>query len=140
MQDILLFLQQHWALTLTVIIVFFLLMILEMVKIKQGASRISSAQAINLINHKNAVILDIRSADAFKTGHIVGSLSYPLKELDEKNKKLEKFKSQPIVLVCNTGTEATKAADLLKRSGFEVYVLEGGIRGWRDAEMPLVKD
>lgn len=140
MQDILIFLQQHWMLTIAVVFIFFMLIALEMLKIKQGALRISPAEAINFINHKNAAVLDIRPADAYQSGHIVGSLSFPESELNEKNKKVDKLKSQPIVLVCNTGTEASKSANLLKSKGFEVYILNGGIRGWREADMPLVKE
>ena len=45
-----------------------------------------------------------------------------------------------MVLVCKTGQSAGDAAKRLKKAGFEqVYVLDGGIGGWQQADLPLVK-
>lgn len=140
MQDFLQFIQQHWALSAALVVVLVLLIIVEFIKLKCGAIRISPAQAIQLINRENAMVVDIRSPEAFVTGHIVDAISLPYPELEKKYKKLEKFKSQPIVITCATGLESPRAAELLMKYGFKTHVLNGGIRGWKDAEMPLVKN
>lgn len=139
MQDILNFLQTHWQLTATLIAVLALLFIVELIKLKRGANRINPVAATDLINHKNAVIVDTRGAEAFASGHIIGSVSLPVAELLSKNKKIEKLKSQPIVLVCNADHEAQKIATSLQQQGFAIYILGGGIRAWREADLPLVK-
>lgn len=140
MQDILLFVQNHWMLGAALVVVFVLLILVEYVRLQRGAKRINPSQAIQLMNHKDAVIVDIRSTDAYATGHIVGSISIPIAELEIKYKKLDKFKSQPIILTCATGLESSRAATILAKYGITALILAGGIRGWRDAEMPLVKD
>ena len=139
MQDIILFMQHHLLLVAAFAAVLFLLFILEFIKIKRGTQSLGPAEAVRLINHEKAVIVDVRSYEAYLTGHIVNSVSLPLNEIKDKIKKIEKFKSQPIVVVCGTGVEASRAATLLTQQGFQAQVLAGGIRAWRDAEMPLVK-
>lgn len=140
MQDILSFIQNHWMLSIVLVIIFVLLLIIELIRNKQGARRISPQEATQLINHQDAVLVDLRSTDAFKTGHIVGAISIPFAELENKSKKLEKYKSKPIILVCATGVESARATSMLMKTGLTALILAGGIRSWRDAEMPLVKD
>lgn len=139
MQDILNLLQEHWQLTSALIAVLFLLIIIEFIKQKRGANGLTPASTTHFINHKNAVVIDTRSTDSYSSGHIVGSVSIPLADLVAKNKKIEKFKTQPIVLVCNSDPEGQRAANQLQTNGFDVYILAGGLRAWRDAELPLVK-
>lgn len=139
MQDIILFMQHHLVLVATFALVLILLFILEFIKLKRGANRLTPAEAVRLINHEKAVIVDVRSYEAYLTGHIVNAISLPLSEINGKIKKIEKFKSQPIVVVCGTGTEASRAALLLTQQGFQAQVLSGGLNAWRDAEMPLIK-
>jgi len=139
MQDLLLFINRHLALVTALAIILTVLIILEYIKLKRGGARLTPAQAILLMNHNKGVILDIRSAEAFATGHITSAISAPLNELKDKIKKLAKFKSQPIVIVCATGADSPKAAALLAEQGFQAHILNGGIRAWREADMPLVK-
>ena len=139
MQDIIPFINNHLMLVSATAFVLLLLLFMEFIKLKQSASRLTPAQAIRAINHQKAVIIDIRSPDAFSTGHITDSVSLPLPDLNNKIKKIEKFKSQPIVLVCATGVDSSKAAASLAQHGFHAHILNGGIRAWRDADMPLVK-
>lgn len=139
MSDILSFIQQHILLVTALIIALIMLMIIEFIKQKTGSSKLSVNQAIQLINHENACILDVRSNDAFLNGHIIDAQSIPYKDLTEKYKKLEKFKAAPIVVVCTAGIESAKAAIFLTQQGFRAYSLGGGIRAWSDANMPLIK-
>ncbi len=140
MQDILSFLQSHWMLATALAVIFVLLLITEFIRQQQGAKRVSPAEATQLINHQDAVIVDLRATDAFKTGHIVGAVSMPFADFEKNLNKLEKYKSKPIILVCAAGVESARATTLLMKKGLPAFLLAGGIRSWRDAEMPLVKD
>jgi rhodanese-related sulfurtransferase len=139
MQNILLFIQQHTMLVAGGVGVLLLLMIIEFVRLKRGNAQLSPAEATNLINHRDAVVIDIRHADVFEKGHIVDSVSIPFKDLKDKNKKLEKYKSQPLIIVCTTGNESPQAAEYLTKNGYSAFVMAGGIRAWQMADMPLVK-
>lgn len=139
MQDIVLFLQTHWTLSLPLISILLVLTLLEWVRHKQGASQISPARLTQLINHDNAVIVDLRSSDLYKDGHIIGAILLPASELNQNPKKLDAYKTKPIVLVCATGLESPKIAPTLLKEGLNIHVLNGGIRAWREANMPLIK-
>lgn len=139
MQDILLFVNHHLALVTLFAIILVVLIILEFIKIKRGGTRLTPADVTRLINHDKGVVIDIRSQDAFATGHITGSISLPLNDLKNKIKKIEKYKLQPVIIVCAAGTDSPKAVATLTEFGFQPQLLNGGIRAWRDAELPLVK-
>lgn len=139
MQDIIVFMQQHWTLSTALLIVFVLLICLEFIKQKRGATKLSPGQVTHLINHKNAAVIDLQNTEGYNAGHIVGAVSIPLSELREKSKKIVKYKSQPIVLTCPTGLESQRIAPELQKEGYDVHILDGGIRGWKAAGLPLVK-
>jgi rhodanese-related sulfurtransferase len=113
-------------------------MIVEFIRAKQGALQINPHEAIRLMNHQNATVIDLRTHDAYSTGHIVNAISIPFPDF-EKLKKWDKYQSNPVILVCANGLESRKAAHLLLKQQIKPYVLAGGIRGWLNAEMPLVK-
>jgi rhodanese-related sulfurtransferase len=139
MQDIMPFIQHHLLLNIALVVILFILMVIEFIKQKRSAASASPAQVTQLINRVNANVVDIRSTTLFAEGHIIGALSVPIAELTEGSKKLEKLRAQPLVIVCATGLESTRAADLLMKQGFDVRILAGGLRAWREADMPLVK-
>ena len=139
MQDISTFIQHHPMLILGLAIILIALVIVEFIKQKRNANRISPTQATQLMNHSDAAIIDIRSSDAFLNGHIVNAVSLPSNELPNKTKQLEKFKSRPIVIVCSAGLESPRIASSLMQQGFNAQALAGGMRAWIEAEMPLVK-
>jgi rhodanese-related sulfurtransferase len=106
-----------------------------------GIAGLSPAQATLLMNREDALVVDVSPAADFAKAHIPGSVSAPLAELDpEKHKQLSKAKERPIVVVCRAGNTAHEAAAKLKKAGYgKVNVLDGGIAGWRAAELPLSK-
>lgn len=140
MQEFVLFIQQHWELNLALVVIIALLLLVEFLKQKHGAGRLTPAHATRLINHNDAVVIDIRNSEAYASGHIVDSISLPMADIETKFNKIEKLKAQPIILVCATGIDSPRAAALLTKKGFlSVNLLTNGIRAWRDAEMPLIK-
>jgi rhodanese-related sulfurtransferase len=139
MQDILQFIQHQKLLVAALLVVLILLIILEFIRQRRGGRGISPQLATKMINHRNAVVLDIRPNEAFVAGHIVGAVSLPLSELNTKLKKLDRFKSHPIIVTCPDGVQSNRAITMLQNQGFQVSFLAGGIRAWREAELPLVK-
>ena len=139
MQDLLLFINHHLAMFSVLAIVLILLIIIETIKLKNASTRLTPAQVITLVNHQKGVIIDIRSSEAFATGNITGAISLPKNDIKTKIKKIESFKSRPLVIVCATGSDSSGVAAQLAQQGFQVHILNGGIRAWRNAEMPLIK-
>ncbi|MES2218038.1 MAG: rhodanese-like domain-containing protein [Pseudomonadota bacterium] len=140
MPEIVIFIKKHILLNIALLGVLFALIFIEFIKQKSGTTKASPAQVTLLINHSNAKVIDIRSSTAYADGHIIGSISIPNNNLAEKSKSLlDKTKVQPIILVCANGQDSARAAATLNKEGFNVRILDGGIRAWREAEMPLVK-
>lgn len=97
--------------------------------------------AVQLINRDNAVVVDVRSQDEFSRGHIAGSHNVSTSQIDANNLTvIEKFKSNPIIVVCESGTRAVGSAGKLNKAGFtQVYLLRGGLADWRAENLPITK-
>jgi rhodanese-related sulfurtransferase len=138
MDKLLEFTGNHTLLVLALMISFFIVVFTELRRKASGLVNVEPIAAVQLINN-DAVVIDLRSVDAFSRGHIVGARNIPSDELDAKMNKLEALKSKPIVAVCDAGTTSTKAVNALREAGFEsVYGLKGGMAGWDMAGLPVV--
>ena len=69
----------------------------------RGIKEVDPAAALQLINHKNAVVLDVREPSEYDAGHVLNSKLIPLGKLKERMGELDKYKGQPIVVVCRSG-------------------------------------
>jgi rhodanese-related sulfurtransferase len=104
-----------------------------------GTGKVSTTEAVQLINREKAVLIDVSEAAEFAAGHAAGSKSVPLGAL-EASSDLPKNKALPLVVVCPTGTRASRAVAILKKRGFEnARVLAGGLAAWREANLPVEK-
>ena len=99
------------------------------------------AEAVQLINRKDAVIVDVREPNEFKAGHIPNARNIPAGQIKERAKELEKLKSKPLLLVCQTGSRSAQVCGSLQKDGFgEPVALSGGMAAWQQAGMPVEKD
>jgi rhodanese-related sulfurtransferase len=106
----------------------------------RGIKEVDSAAALQLINHKSAIVLDVREQSEYDGGHVLNAKLIPLGKLKERMGELEKFKDQPIVVVCRSGNRSGTACFLLGKQGFaQVYNLAGGVQTWQKNNLPLVK-
>lgn len=106
----------------------------------RGYKALRPAELTGLINRDNALVVDLRPFADFDKGHIAGAKNVLMTQFDPENAQLKPAKSLPVVLVCKTGQSAGAAAKRLGKAGFEkVYVLDGGISAWQQADLPLVK-
>jgi len=104
----------------------------------QGWKGVGPAEAIQLINHQDAVVLDIREEAEFKGGYILNSVHVPLTQLKDSVSRLEKYRNRPIVVSCRSGSRSAPACATLSKHGFgPVYNLRGGIVAWQNANLPL---
>jgi rhodanese-related sulfurtransferase len=139
MQEITTFISHHPLLSLGTVVVFLFLIFIELLRAKRNVTHINPVRVTQLINHQNAAVLDLRTNEAYKQGHIIDAYSLSAKDV-QAGKKLDKFKNRPIIIVCNANNEAQKIATLLLKQGYNAYSLAGGMRAWLDAQMPLVRE
>ncbi|HSR66105.1 MAG TPA: rhodanese-like domain-containing protein [Xanthomonadaceae bacterium] len=112
----------------------------EVTSLFTGYKRIAPAGLTALVNRDNALVVDLRALADFEKGHIPGSKNVLPSQFDPENKQLAAARALPVVLVCKAGNSAGDAARRLKKAGFEhVYVLDGGIQAWQQADLPLAR-
>ena len=102
----------------------------------RGKHSLSTLQAIQLLNKSKVSIVDVRKSDEFSAGHLRDSKNIPIDDLDKRVGELDK--SHPVLVVCQSGVRASRAAAEFRRVGFsEVYILDGGITEWRSQGLPV---
>ena len=102
-------------------------------------SLLTLPMAIRLMNN-DALIIDLRTAADYNSGHIKGAKNSPLNDFAKGLATYSDYKDKPVLIYCNSGNTATRAIKLLKKAGFgQVNNLDGGISAWKEANMPLVK-
>lgn len=108
--------------------------------LRRGGGGLSSAEATQLINRRNAIVIDLRPSAEYATGHLPAARSVQYTELSAKLGQVAKNKSAPLLLVCQNGQQSNKAAKVALEAGYgEVHVLQGGVAAWQKAGMPVVK-
>ncbi|MDX8378500.1 MAG: rhodanese-like domain-containing protein [Gallionella sp.] len=106
----------------------------------RGVKEVDTNGALQLINHKNAAVLDVREPDEFKLGHLLNSIHIPLSKLKERIGELEKYKTHPLLIICRSGNRSGTACAILSQRGFsQAYVLSRGVMGWQKANLPVQK-
>ncbi len=117
-----------------------MLLLGEIRRLNGASSSVGPADATRMINHDNAVLLDVREDKEITDGSIINSEHIPLTQLDANIKRLEKFKQRPIIAYCRSGSRSNSAAAKLRKQGFDkVYNLRGGVMAWQRENLPLIK-
>ena len=76
------------------------------------------------------VLLDVRTKGERNANHIEGSIHIPLHELSGRTDELGKHRAKEIICYCQSGSRSITAALKLKKSGFTVANMRGGIAEW----------
>ncbi|MCK9534685.1 MAG: rhodanese-like domain-containing protein [Pseudomonas sp.] len=116
-----------------------IVVLLIMQQSRNSGRNVSSRELTAMVNRDEACVLDIRTKKDFTSGHIVGSLNISSDQLKDRMSELEKHKNKTIIVVCASGINAGAACSELKKAGFTVARLSGGITGWRSENLPVVK-
>lgn len=108
--------------------------------LRRGGGGLSAAEATQLINRRNALVVDLRPAAEYGAGHLPSACSVEFGELQAKAGQLAKNKATPVLLVCQNGQQSQKARKIVEEAGYQdVHVLQGGVAAWQQAGMPVVK-
>jgi len=109
-------------------------------RLLRQTKEVGTMEAVQLINRRDAIVLDVRETGDFEAGHIANARHIPEAQVNERIRELEKFKARPIIVSCRTGTRAPAIAGVLRKRGFqEAVALRGGIAAWQQSGMPLPK-
>jgi len=105
-----------------------------------NAGALNASGAVQLINREKAVVVDVCEPAEFAAGHVSGAKNVPLGELEAKLPGLVKNKTLPLILVCASGARSSRAVAIAKKLGYEqAQSLGGGLKSWKDANLPIEK-
>ncbi len=101
---------------------------------------LSPTEATIWINRRKAYVLDLRSEEAFKSGHLPGAKIISSVQISTGIDKFKLDRKNPVILICENGNQSRKAVAEVQKLGFaEVASLNGGVQSWQAAALPLVK-
>ncbi len=132
------FIAYNWMLiTIALSSGFFLLL-----PVMQGAatSGLSPTEAVQCMNREKGVVVDVCGRDEYAQGHIKGALNVPLDQLEANLGQAVKNKSTPLILSCASGMRSKRAQAIAQKLGYEkVHSLQGGLKAWKEANLPVAK-
>lgn len=96
-----------------------------------GYRQVTTEEAVNIMQtEENYVILDVRTAQEFASGHIPGAVLLPNETIGTEDILLLPDKDQLILVYCRSGNRSKQAAEKLAQLGYTNIVEFGGINSW----------
>lgn len=92
-------------------------------------NRLRSRKAHALVEKAGALLLDVRTAAEFQSGHLKGAVNVPLDKLGKRPRDLP-GKERPLVVYCRSGARSAAAVQQLKALGYETVVNLGPMSAW----------
>lgn len=87
---------------------------------------ITTNEALELIDN-GAVVIDVRSAEEYNTGHIKGAINIPVDEISS----ITYDKNETLIIYCASGVRSANAVNELADLGYtSLYNLDGGLLNW----------
>lgn len=134
--DFFVFISEQWLLVSLLVALIYALAITERLKAGKPAS---ANEATRLINGDDAKVVDLRDRADYSAGHIVDAIHIPHGEFEKRIGELAPFKEKTIILADKMGQHAGAVGRQLKKAGYNVRRLEGGMSEWSNQKLPLVK-
>lgn len=103
-------------------------------------AKIDVQQFDKLRHEKDTVVIDVRTPDEFKKGHVPGAVNINVDD-PSFNRRVSKLdKSKTYLVHCASGVRSARASRKLSLMGFEhLYDFSPGFRGWKKAGKPIEK-
>jgi rhodanese-related sulfurtransferase len=139
MQRLLEYIGNHYYLAGAALLAALAVLAVELKERLSGFAALSATQAVRLMN-QGALVLDLRSKEAFEAGHIGDARNIPAAELESSVDSLKKWRERAVITYCDSGVSAGSAVRTLTKLGFtKVFNLEGGVNAWIKDNLPLTK-
>ena len=122
------------------LVVLFLIVKMELDSRMSGVSQLNPVQAVQLMNQGDFLLLDVREAQEYSSGHIKEAVHIPMSALKKRVTELDKHKDKSVLIYCRSGSRSNYACKVLRQAGFEnVNNMSGGVMSWSNANLPLTK-
>jgi rhodanese-related sulfurtransferase len=125
---------------IAVLLLFFFIFALIAYESRRGGRRVDTSEATRIINKENALVVDLRTSGEFNAGSISGAVNIQPDNVSNDNPLFKANETDQIILVCKMGNASTSVGGRLIKQGFKnVNILSGGMMGWTQSGLPLVK-
>ena len=103
-------------------------------------THVDSGSAHKLIAEKKAVVLDIRTPEEFKAGHITGATNINFRATDFEQRIAGLDRGKSYIVHCASGGRSTQSLATFEKLNFRsIYHLDGGFKAWEKAGLPVQK-
>lgn len=109
----------------------------SLTSIFKSAGSDETFQVLSPVEYKSKIVqkgmqlVDVRTPEEFKNGHISNAKNINFFDADFLIKILKLDASKPICIYCQSGMRSRKACRILSENGFkEIYDLKGGYLAW----------
>ena len=128
----------HWDLFLALFIILAMMVGGPILRRIRGYHEVDTNGAVQLMNHQDAVVLDVREESELKDGMILNSIHIPLGSVESRINEIADYKDRTVLVNCRSGHRSNSACVKLRKHGFaNVYNLKGGIMAWKSANLPI---
>lgn len=103
---------------------------------QEGAKNLSPEAFSKAINGNNVLLVDVRTPEEYKSGHIPNAqnINYFDDDFQDSLSKLDTL--QPVYIYCRSGHRSGESVANFKKAGFkEIYNLDGGILNWESKNL-----
>jgi len=140
MQELLDFAQRHLMLVIAFVATAGMILWAEFQHFTKSYKDLSVSEMVQVMNHHDPVLLDVRESSELTQGVIKGAKHIPMSNLSKRVSELEKFKDRKVIAYCRSGQRSSHACRILKKNDFaDVYHLAGGVVAWESANLPMEK-
>ena len=109
-------------------------------RLKRGYENDINIEKLEGMKKQGAVVIDVRSLQEYKEGHIEGAISIPEYEIKNRMKKELPNLEQTIIVYCGTGHRSRRAQKVLEKMGYsQVYNLVNGWQNYWDFKISMLK-
>ena len=89
---------------------------------------------------KDLVVVDVRTPEEFKSGHIAGAKNVSILDADF-DRKIKEYQGKTLLLHCGSGPRSSRALTKMRNLQFpEIYHMDGGIKAWQAAGKSVAKE
>jgi rhodanese-related sulfurtransferase len=87
------------------------------------------------------VLVDVREESEYAKDHLPGAVHLGKGVIERDIEERVPDPQTPLILYCGGGYRSALAADNLQKMGYtQVLSMDGGVRGWREKNLPMAKD
>ena len=104
-----------------------------------GYVSVDAKQFAEAIKDPQMQIVDARTPQEFKDGHIPGAVNIDINSKDFTRQTGSLDKARPVAVYCRSGRRSNQAANRMLKEGLKVFDMKGGIIEWQKAGLPIVK-